>query len=118
MKNYNTLFIDFEYPSFQNEQIEFLENLQDELGWYDKNNTVKCLEFEPVDNADGFVLTDLLQKIDPDKLSDAFDDYLNIEEEEKYNAETDEYETIKTEWELKEEFIKNLVKKIRESNIF
>ena len=118
MKNYNTLFIDFDYPSFQQEQIEFLESLQDELGWYDKNNTVKCLEFEEVDNADGFVLTDLLQKIDPDKLCDAFDEYLNIEEEENYNEDTDEYETIKSEYELKQEFIKKLAKKIRESNIF
>lgn len=118
MKNYNTLFIDFEHPSFENEQIEFLENLQDELGWYDTNKTVKCLEFEPVDNTDGFVLTDLLQKIDPDKLTEAFDDYLDIEEEERYNPETDEYEIIKTEEELKEAFITNLVKNIRESNIY
>lgn len=119
MKNYNTLFIDFGHPSFQNELEEFLEDLQNELGWYDKNNTVKCLEFEEIDNTPcGYVLTDLLQKIDPDKLEDAFDDYLDLEEEETYNEETEEYETIKEEWEVKDAFIKNLVKKIRESSIY
>lgn len=128
-RNYNLLSIAFntDYGDTQAEFEEFLDNLSDELGWYDKAETMKCLTYDWCNNTPEeitddlntvmYVLTDWTQQINPQKLMEAFN-YWNsgiagLDCWIDYEGDVDVAVHDK-----QREFIQVLAKKIRESNIW
>lgn len=129
MRDFNILVLTLHSDYTKPEELEdFLTALSFKLGYYDKANTIKCLtwtesnnipdeEWYSKDYNDCYVLTDWTQRINPDKLMDAFDDYQDLEEVSHYDEDDNEIIDKELE-EVQAEFIDNLIKKIRESNIF
>lgn len=130
MRDYNILVLTIHSDYIKQEQLEdFLDSLSSKLGYFDKAETIKCLTWTESNNIPDedyhdknyngcYVLTDWTQKINPDKLMDAFQDYaFNLDEQGHYD-EDDNYIVDKELEDVQAEFIENLIKKIRESNIF
>lgn len=130
MRDYNilvlTLHSDYDKPA---EFEEFLDALSFKLGYYDKQNTIKCLtwtesnnipdeDWYDKDNNACYVLTDWTQRINPDKLMNAFDDYyFNLEEQGHYDKD-DNWVVDKELEDVQAEYLDKLIKKIRESDIY
>lgn len=129
MRDYNilvlTLHSDYDKPA---ELEEFLDALSFKLGYYDKQNTIKCLTWTESNNIPDknipdkdynacYVLTDWTQKINPDKLLDAFKDYEWLEEVGHYDEE-DDWVVDKELEDVQGEYLDKLIKKIRESDIY
>ena len=130
MRDYNilvlTLHSDYDKPQ---DFEDFLSSLSFRMGYYDVDNTIKCLTWTEANNIPDedwyskdynacYVLKDWTQKIDPEKLMDAYDDYyFNLEEQGHYD-EDDNWVVDKELEDVQNEFLDNLIKKIRESNIY
>lgn len=129
MRDFNILVLTLHSDYTKPEEFEdFLAALSFKLGYYDKADTIKCLSWTESNNIPDeewyskdynacYVLTDWTQRINPDKLMDAFDDYQDLEEVSHYDEDDNEIIDKELE-EVQAEFIDNLIKKIRESNIF
>ena len=130
MRDYNILVLTLHSDYMKPEELEdFLDALSYKLGYYDKDNTVKCLEITESNNIPEsdeddkdynacYVLTDWTQKINPDKLMDAFEDYvLNLEEQGHYDKDG-EWIIDKELEDVQNEFLDNVIKHIRNSNIY
>ena len=129
MRDYNILVLTFHSNYDKPSEFEdFLSSLSFRMGYYDVDNTIKCLSYTEANNIpdeddhdedynDCYVLTDWTQKINPDKLMDAFDDYTCLEEQGHYNEE-DDWVVDKELEDVQVEFLDKLIKKIRESNIY
>lgn len=131
MRDYNilvlTLHSDYDKPA---ELEEFLDALSFKLGYYDKQHTIKCLTWTESNNIPDedwddkehnacYVLTDWTQKINPDKLMKAFDDYyFNLEEQQGHYDEEDNWVVDKELEDVQAEYLDKLIKKIRESDIY
>ena len=129
MRDYNilvlTLHSDYDKPA---ELEEFLDALSFKLGYYDKQNTIKCLTWTESNNIPDenipdkdynacYVLTDWTQKINPDKLLDAFKDYEWLEEVGHYDEE-DDWVVDKELEDVQGEYLDKLIKKIIESDLY
>ena len=129
MRDYNILTLTLHSDYLTPEELEdFLDSLSFKLGYYDKNNTIKCLSWSESDNIPDedkydtgynacFVLKDYTQMINPDKLMKAFEDYiLNCEAEGHYDG--GEWVLDKELEDVQVEFIDNLISHIRNSNAY
>lgn len=130
MRDYNILVLTLHSDYIKPQELEdFLSSLSFKLGYFDKANTIKCLTWTESNNIPDednydkeynacYVLTDYLQKINPEKLMDAFQDYsFNLEEQGHYD-EDDNYIVDKELEDVQVEFINHLIEKIRNSNIY
>lgn len=129
MRDYNILVLTYHSNYTKPEVFEdFLSSLSFKLGYYDVNKTIKCLTYTEANNNpdiewceqeynDCYVLTDWTQKINPDKLLDAFDDYECLEEVGHYDEE-DDWVVDKELEDVQGEYLDKLIKKIRESDIY
>ena len=113
--------LDYEYDCDNTTFEDFLNSVKAELGWYDKAQTTPMFDFEELNyvsddstihNGQWYIITDFFQTIDPDKLEDAFNQWLEIAND-FYDDDVDEDEEIAKK---QAELIKKVAFKIRNSN--
>ena len=124
MRNYNLLVVSID-EDYQEQFVEFMDSLQWKLGWMDIKETIHAVDYDWINydsldkdaNYAGYIITDRTEKIDPEKLMDAFDDWMTMDEDGHYDEE-DDWIVDTSEEEKKDEFITLVVKRIRNSNAY
>ena len=107
------LHLDYDYDCDNTDFERFLNSIKYELGYYDKADTIPMFDFEELnyvsddttDNGQWYEITDFNQTVDPDKLQDAFNQWLEIAND-FYDDDVDEDEEIEK---LQNELIKKVV---------
>lgn len=114
------LHLDYDYDCDNTTFEEFLNSIKDELGYYDKANTIPMFDFDEInyvsddntDNGQWYEITDYNQSVDVDKLQNAFEDWIDIAND-VYDDDVDEDEEIQKK---QAELIKKVANKIRTSH--
>lgn len=119
-RNYNklALHLDYDYDCDNTTFEEFLNSIKDELGYYDKANTIPMFDFDEInyvsddntDNGQWYEITDYNQSVDVDKLQNAFEDWIDIAND-VYDDDVDEDEEIEKR---QNELIKKVASKIKQ----
>lgn len=111
-RNYNVITADT--PARVGDFEDFLTALNDGFNWHSKEGKfMNAFEYYWTNNDDKYVIIDNTQKIDPDKLMDAFYEweYMDDDEDEELNI-------TKYAFEKQKDFIKHLVEVINNSKLY